>query len=62
MGDQGNRESYAAALRRFRPDALLHVAWNGVDRFLVVWTSLAGPGANGSSGFDLFGQMYSLRP
>ena len=38
------------------------VAWNGVDRFLVVWTSLAGPGANGSSGFDLFGQMYSLRP
>jgi len=38
------------------------VAWNGVDRFLVVWTSLAGPGSTGPSGFDLFGQMYSLRP
>jgi hypothetical protein len=36
------------------------VAWNGVDRFLVVWTSLAGPGSTGSSGFDLFGQMYTL--
>jgi len=32
------------------------VAWNGVDRFLVVWTSFAG-----ASGFDLFGQMYTLK-
>jgi hypothetical protein len=31
------------------------VAWNGVDRFLVVWTSFSG-----TSGFDLFGQMYTL--
>jgi len=31
------------------------VAWNGVDRFLVVWTSFAG-----MTGFDLFGQMYSI--
>jgi hypothetical protein len=33
------------------------VAWNGVDRFLVVWTSFSG-----SSGFDLFGQMYAPTP
>jgi hypothetical protein len=32
------------------------VAWNGVDRFLVVWTSFTGV----PSGFDLFGQMYTL--
>jgi hypothetical protein len=38
------------------------VAWNGVDRFLVIWTSLAGPGSTGPSGFDLFGQMYTLKP
>jgi len=31
------------------------VAWNGEDRFLVVWTSFVG-----ASGFDLFGQMYVL--
>ena len=33
------------------------VAWNGVDRFLVVWSSplLA-------SGFDLYGQAYLLNP
>jgi len=31
------------------------VAWNGTDRFLVVWTSFAG-----ATGFDLFGQMYVL--
>jgi hypothetical protein len=33
------------------------VGWNGVDRFLVVWTSFAG-----TTGFDLFGQMYILTP
>ena len=38
------------------------VAWNGVDRFLVVWTSILGPGSTGTSGFDLFGQMYTLSP
>ena len=31
------------------------VAWNGVNNFLVVWTSFAG-----TSGFDLYGQAYSL--
>jgi len=31
------------------------VAWNGVDRFLVVWTSFTG-----SAGFDLYGQAYVL--
>jgi hypothetical protein len=31
------------------------VAWNGVDRFLVVWTSYVG-----ASGFDLYGQAYVL--
>jgi hypothetical protein len=31
------------------------VAWNGVDHFLVVWTSFVG-----SSGFDLYGQAYVL--
>ena len=31
------------------------VAWNGVDHFLVVWTSFAG-----ASGFDLYGQAYIL--
>ena len=32
------------------------VAWNGVDRFLVVWTSFVG-----STGFDLYGQAYGLK-
>ncbi len=31
------------------------VAWNGVNNFLVVWTSFAG-----TSGFDLFGQAFTL--
>jgi len=31
------------------------VAWNGVDRFVVVWTSFVG-----STGFDLYGQAYTL--
>jgi hypothetical protein len=39
------------------------VAWNGVDRFLVVWTSFAGLNPSGQiCGFDLFGQMYVLNP
>jgi hypothetical protein len=31
------------------------VAWNGVDHFLVAWTSFSG-----STGFDLYGQAYVL--
>lgn len=31
------------------------VAWNGVDRFLVVWTSFIA-----RYGFDLYGQVYTL--
>jgi hypothetical protein len=31
------------------------VAWNGVNNFLVVWTSFAG-----ATGFDLYGQAYNL--
>jgi hypothetical protein len=31
------------------------VAWDGVDHFLVVWTSFVG-----ASGFDLYGQSYVL--
>lgn len=31
------------------------VAWDGINRFLVVWTSFAG-----ASGFDLYGQTYVL--
>jgi hypothetical protein len=31
------------------------VAWNGLDRFVVVWSSF-----NGASGFDLYGQAYVL--
>jgi len=31
------------------------VAWNGVNNFLVVWTSFAG-----ATGFDLYGQAYTL--
>jgi hypothetical protein len=31
------------------------VAWNGVNNFLVVWTSFAG-----TTGFDLYGQAFSL--
>jgi hypothetical protein len=31
------------------------VAWNGVNNFLVVWTSFVG-----ASGFDLYGQAYTL--
>jgi hypothetical protein len=33
------------------------VAWNGVDRFLVIWTSF-----EGTPGFDLMGQSYILNP
>jgi hypothetical protein len=33
------------------------VAWNGVNNFLVVWTSFSG-----QSGFDLYGQAYGLNP
>src|SRR5581483_8849268 len=33
------------------------VAWNGSDRFLVIWTSFAG-----TSGFDLYGQSFVLNP
>jgi len=38
------------------------VAWNGVNNFLVVWSSFAGPSGIGPSGFDLYGQAYSLNP
>jgi hypothetical protein len=31
------------------------VAWNGLDRFLVIWTSFSG-----RPGFDLYGQAYTL--
>jgi large repetitive protein len=31
------------------------VAWNGVNNFMVVWTSFVG-----ASGFDLYGQAYAL--
>jgi hypothetical protein len=31
------------------------IAWNGVNNFLVVWTSFAG-----ATGFDLYGQAYTL--
>jgi len=31
------------------------VAWNGVNNFLVVWTSFVG-----ATGFDLYGQAYAL--
>jgi hypothetical protein len=31
------------------------VAWNGVDRFVVVWASFVG-----STGYDLYGQAYTL--
>jgi hypothetical protein len=31
------------------------VAWNGTDRFLVVWTSFVA-----RTGFDLYGQVYTL--
>jgi hypothetical protein len=31
------------------------VAWNGVNNFLVVWTSFVG-----TTGFDLYGQAYTL--
>jgi hypothetical protein len=31
------------------------VAWNGVDHFLVVWSSFVG-----AAGFDLYGQAYVL--
>ena len=31
------------------------VAWNGVDRFVVLWA-----GFNGTTGFDLFGRNYAL--
>jgi hypothetical protein len=37
------------------------VAWNGVNNFLVVWTSFVGANEYDlSSGFDLYGQAYTL--
>jgi hypothetical protein len=33
------------------------VAWDGSNNFLVVWTSFAG-----TTGFDLYGQAYTLNP
>ena len=36
------------------------VAWNGVNNFLVVWSSFAGPSGIGPSGFDLYGQAFTL--
>jgi hypothetical protein len=37
------------------------VAWNGINNFLVVWSSFVGAGElNFSSGFDLYGQAYTL--
>ena len=38
------------------------VAWNGVDRFLVVWSSFTGlMQGQQICGFDLFGQVYVLK-
>lgn len=36
------------------------VAWNGINNFLVVWSSFAGASGIGPSGFDLYGQAYTL--
>jgi len=37
------------------------VAWNGINNFLVVWSSFVGVGElDLSSGFDLYGQAYTL--
>jgi hypothetical protein len=37
------------------------VAWNGINNFLVVWSSFVGVGElDLSSGFDLYGQVYTL--
>jgi hypothetical protein len=36
------------------------VAWNGVNSFLVVWSSFAGASGIGPSGFDLYGQAFTL--
>jgi hypothetical protein len=33
------------------------VAWDGVGHFMAVWTSFTG---TTTSGFDLFGQLYSV--
>jgi hypothetical protein len=39
------------------------VAWNGINNFLVVWTSFVGQGeVTLASGFDLYGQAFSLNP
>jgi hypothetical protein len=37
------------------------VAWNGINNFLVVWTSFVGPnGVSPTAGFDLYVQLYSV--
>jgi len=36
------------------------VAWNGVNTFLVVWSSFVSPSGTDTTGFDLSGQAYSL--
>jgi hypothetical protein len=36
------------------------VAWNGVNTFLVVWSSFVSPTGTDTTGFDLSGQAYSL--
>jgi len=39
------------------------VAWNGINNFLVVWASFTGQNKlDLSSGFDLYGQAFTLNP
>lgn len=54
-GSQPSGDEFLVNTTRVSQQMQPTVAWNGVDRFLVVWTSFIA-----RFGFDLYGQAYTL--
>jgi len=54
-GSQPSGDEFLVNTTRVSQQIQPTVAWNGVDRFLVVWTSFIA-----RFGFDLYGQVYTL--
>ncbi|MGZ4962396.1 MAG: hypothetical protein ACXWBP_01275 [Limisphaerales bacterium] len=54
-GSQPSGDEFLVNTTRVSQQMQPTVAWNGVDRFLVVWTSFIA-----RFGFDLYGQVYTL--
>jgi len=59
-GDQVSGAEFQVNTTTFSQQLEPDVAWNGVDLFLVVWASFQNQDPNNPSGFDLYGQMYTL--